>query len=286
MREQCANRSDGRDLLCQPASYSSACPQGFLIRLFDALGTWQDRATRTSAAGSAGRSDVTGYRPRPGLRSIRGVEVVLAGMNGRTGWSFSRRTRASGGPRTRELRLRASVVRGGWTVGERTIGTSRLGSGRIGRPAWASTMKARQSCAGRPPPVTPFIAASSSLPIQTPATRSALQPTNQASRKFWLVPVLPAIGRPKRAARPVPDSTAATSMSVISAAHEPESTRPAPEPGPGIERPAARVVDRLDPVRPDADRRRWLGGVGRGDLDQADLAGTEGERRRGLHVGA
>ena len=65
--------------------------------------------------------------------------------------------------------------------------------------------EALEDCAGSPPPVACFIGALSSLPTHTPHTRSAVKPTNQASRKSWVVPVLPALGRSSsRAALPVP----------------------------------------------------------------------------------
>ena len=70
----------------------------------------------------------------------------------------------------------------------------------------------------------------SSLPIHTPVTRWALYPTNQASRKFWLVPVLPATGRDSRAARPVPDVMASESMAFMAATCPRFTTRPGPEP--------------------------------------------------------
>ncbi|MCY1333616.1 hypothetical protein D9M69_193480 [compost metagenome] len=73
--------------------------------------------------------------------------------------------------------------------------------------AIASRMKSRQICAGKAPPVTPFIGVSSSLPTHTPATSGSVKPTNQASRLFWLVPVLPAANAPGAAPRPVPRST-------------------------------------------------------------------------------
>ena len=45
--------------------------------------------------------------------------------------------------------------------------------------------------AGTLPPTTPFIGELSSLPTQTPTTRSAAKPMNSASRWFCVVPVLP-----------------------------------------------------------------------------------------------
>ncbi len=55
-------------------------------------------------------------------------------------------------------------------------------SGFTGWPRMASTMKACQVRAGSVPPVTFFMGALSSLPSQTPVTRSAVKPSNQASR--------------------------------------------------------------------------------------------------------
>ena len=75
------------------------------------------------------------------------------------------------------------------------------------RLAWAATIILRQIWAGISPPVTLFIGVSSSLPTHTPQTQSGVKPTNQASRQFWLVPVLPAAGRPNAARVPVPSST-------------------------------------------------------------------------------
>src|SRR3546814_13805814 len=69
-----------------------------------------------------------------------------------------------------------------------------------------------KSCAGSETPVTLYIGVESSLPNQTPVTSSAVKPMNQASRKSWLVPVLPAAARPGCAALPVPQTTAAAIM--------------------------------------------------------------------------
>src|SRR3954469_20638945 len=72
--------------------------------------------------------------------------------------------------------------------------------------------------AGTPPPVAFFIGAELSLPIQTPQTRSAVKPTNQASWKSWVVPVLPALGRSSsRAALPVPVVTVSIITLVMAA---------------------------------------------------------------------
>ena len=57
-----------------------------------------------------------------------------------------------------------------------------------------------------------------SLPTHTPQTRSAVKPTNQASWKSWVVPVLPALGRSSsRAALPVPLVTVSTISLVMAA---------------------------------------------------------------------
>src|SRR5690606_6403268 len=73
------------------------------------------------------------------------------------------------------------------------------------RPRTASRATSRQTCAGRPPPVTRSIGALSSLPTHTPTATSPASPTNQASRWSCVVPVLPNTGSaPIRAALPVP----------------------------------------------------------------------------------
>ncbi len=43
------------------------------------------------------------------------------------------------------------------------------------------------------------------MPTHTPASIPGVKPMNQASRQFWLVPVLPASGRPRFAPVPVPE---------------------------------------------------------------------------------
>src|SRR5262249_43486923 len=78
----------------------------------------------------------------------------------------------------------------------------------------AASWNLRQICAGSMPPVTLFIGLRSSLPTHTPTTNESLKPTNQASRKFSLVPVLPAAKPSRSAARPVPRSTTPASRSV------------------------------------------------------------------------
>ncbi len=75
---------------------------------------------------------------------------------------------------------------------------------RGGLSPCATSIIWRQIAAGAWPPVTLFIDAPSSLPTQTPQIQSGVKPTNQASRQFWLVPVLPAAGRPIAALAPVP----------------------------------------------------------------------------------
>ena len=103
-------------------------------------------------------------------------------------------------------------------------------SGRAGKPLSARSMKVLKMCAGNPPPVAWRIEALSSLPIHTPQIMSALKPTNQASWKSCVVPVLPALGRsPRRAALPVPLDTVSTINPVISAASRGAMTRAGPE---------------------------------------------------------
>ena len=60
-----------------------------------------------------------------------------------------------------------------------------------------------------------FVALEASLPNQTPVTRSAVYPTNHASRDCWVVPVLPAAGRPMFAARALPYSTVSCIIAFI-----------------------------------------------------------------------
>src|SRR6185369_18027594 len=60
----------------------------------------------------------------------------------------------------------------------------------IGVLARAGAMKSCQIITGSVPPVTLSIGALLSLPTHTPVTMSRVRPMNQASRKFWLVPVL------------------------------------------------------------------------------------------------
>ena len=77
-------------------------------------------------------------------------------------------------------------------------------------------MKAWNAWAGRVPPVAFTIGALLSLPTHTPHTRSAVKPTNQASWKSWVVPVLPAVGRSsRRAALPVPVAVTSVISRVI-----------------------------------------------------------------------
>jgi hypothetical protein len=67
------------------------------------------------------------------------------------------------------------------------------------RVSTARDMKLRQIWAGRVPPVTLLPSGLlSSLPIQTPVTRSPAKPMNSASRLSWVVPVLPKPGRAGR----------------------------------------------------------------------------------------
>ncbi len=92
------------------------------------------------------------------------------------------------------------------------------GKSRAARPSWATSMKRLQMSAGSCPPVTLSIGRPSSLPTQTPQTQSGVKPTNQASRQVWLVPVLPAAGRPIAARTPVPRAITPFSMPTITAA--------------------------------------------------------------------
>ena len=79
-------------------------------------------------------------------------------------------------------------------------------------------MKSAKARAGAVPPCSPAIGLASSRPIHTPVVSPLEKPTNQPSLFELVVPVLPATGRPICAARPVPDSTAVWSRSVIPAA--------------------------------------------------------------------
>src|SRR5439155_1151884 len=63
---------------------------------------------------------------------------------------------------------------GGAAATTPTDGDGAPGSGRTGIAWVAASMKRRQVCAGNEPPVTLFIGALSSLPSQTPATKSAV----------------------------------------------------------------------------------------------------------------
>ena len=72
--------------------------------------------------------------------------------------------------------------RGGASATKLAAGSDPLGKGRTGIALVAASIKRRQVCAGNEPPVTCFIGALSSLPSQTPATRSAVYPMNHASR--------------------------------------------------------------------------------------------------------
>ena len=55
-------------------------------------------------------------------------------------------------------------------------------------------MNRRQISAGAVPPVILPSERLSSRPTQTPTTRLPANPTNSASRLFWVVPVLPNVG--------------------------------------------------------------------------------------------
>ena len=91
-------------------------------------------------------------------------------------------------------------------------------SARTGRFCSAPFMNSWKTRAGSPPPVACFMGVELSLPIHTPQTRSDVKPMNQASRKSWVVPVLPALGRSSsRAALPVPLSTVSCNSRVMAA---------------------------------------------------------------------
>ena len=100
-----------------------------------------------------------------------------------------------------------------------SIGPSGSGALRVSGAATGAAlridcaMKSRQSRAGRPPPFTPRKGVLSSLPTQTPTTKSPAKPMNSASRLSWLVPVLPYAGIDRRAARAVPLLTVAPNRS-------------------------------------------------------------------------
>src|SRR5882724_12024402 len=148
------------------------------------------------------------------------------------------------------------------------------GSGRTGSPSSASAMNACQSWVGRLPPVTFFIGELSSLPTHTPVTSSAVKPMNQASRKSWPVPVLPAAGRPSLAPFPVPVSTTLVIRSTII-----DLLRLHQQAGAGalalIEHAAVAVADLLDAARPYAVAAIVEGGVGAGQLEERHTAAAE-----------
>ena len=86
-------------------------------------------------------------------------------------------------------------------------------------------MNRRQMLAGRLPPVIPGIARGIGYPTQTAVTYLGVYPTNHASLKSFVVPVLPATGTFGRfAAVPVPPRTFARRMLVTSAATPSEIT--------------------------------------------------------------
>ena len=101
------------------------------------------------------------------------------------------------------------------------------GATRGAAPGIAPIIKSFHIRAGTPPPLARPRELLSSLPIQTPTTRSPAKPTNSASRLSWLVPVLPNAGIPSAAARPVPLVILAASRSRISSrVREPMSCLP------------------------------------------------------------
>jgi hypothetical protein len=76
--------------------------------------------------------------------------------------------------------------------------------GSTGRVATARTMKSWKARAGARPPARPGRVRLSSRPIQTPVVIPLEKPMNQPSLFEVVVPVLPAVGLPSAAARPVP----------------------------------------------------------------------------------
>ena len=106
-----------------------------------------------------------------------------------------------------------------------------------------------------------------------------VQPMNQASRKSWVVPVLPATVRPAiAAARPVPRDTTAAIMRAIMPARSGSTTC-----GGGLgggDRDIARPcgLHRGDAGWGDREAAVEEAGIGGGHFQQADLAGAEGER--------
>ena len=89
--------------------------------------------------------------------------------------------------------------------------------GSTNSPRSTPRMKSRQIRAGSPPPLLPGTGALSSRPTHTAVTRSPAKPMNSASRPSCEVPVLPKVGVPSAAARPVPLFAACHSRSSIGA---------------------------------------------------------------------
>src|SRR5260370_14502299 len=96
-------------------------------------------------------------------------------------------------------------------------------------------MKRVQPSTGKPPPVAFLVGELSSLPSQTPVTRLAVYPMNQASRKSWLVPVLPAAIQPGISAlRAVPLSIVSCIMVFIIPTWRGPITLPSLSAGPAV----------------------------------------------------
>src|SRR6516225_5144611 len=118
------------------------------------------------------------YARRPGI-------FLAAALNRRLHGPPRIRGGSGGGPgrnNPKKFSKSAPPVRAGVSATTLTGGTVEFGSARTGIGFVAASMKRRQACAGSEPPVTLFIGELSSLPSQTPATRSAVYPINHASR--------------------------------------------------------------------------------------------------------
>jgi hypothetical protein len=167
------------------------------------------------------RRAIAGRVPSGRLRRLRGRRERI-GRHRRGFRSDCRRRRPAA------LDPYSSILPQALLVGlELPVGHRHLGLELLDRAAATATrMKSWKARAGAVPPCRPAIGRASSRPIHTPVVRPLEKPMNQPSLFELVVPVLPATGRPICAARPVPDSTADCSRSVISAAtHGATSTR-------------------------------------------------------------